>query len=44
MDFSKLETLEKQDDIKAAIQRGVVFGGEVWQVNDLGKRDVLQPL
>lgn len=40
MDFSKLETLEKQDDIKAAIHRGVVFGGEIWQMNDLGERDV----
>ena len=42
MDFSKLEQLEKQKDILAAIERSSSFGGDIWQTSLLDIRDIFQ--
>ena len=42
MDFHKLEQLEKHIQILSALERGVSFGGDIWQTRSESHRDVFQ--
>jgi len=42
MDFAKLELLEKNVHVLSAIERGVAFGGDIWQTGHQDIREIFQ--